>query len=46
VLAQYKQVVGSDGHFVVFDVTSAKEQSAEFLGTLAKSGTASVVSPH
>ena len=28
------------------DVTSAKEQSAEFLGTLAASGTASVVSPH
>jgi hypothetical protein len=46
VLAQYKQATGSDGHFVVFDITSAKEQSAEFLGTLAASGTASVVSPH
>jgi hypothetical protein len=46
VLAQYKQATGSDGHFVVFDITSAKEQSAEFLGTLAATGTASVVTPH
>jgi len=30
----------------VFDIASAKEQSAAFLGTLAASGTASVVSPH
>jgi hypothetical protein len=46
VLAQYKQATGSDGHFVVFDIASAKAQSAEFLGTLAATGTASVVSPN
>jgi hypothetical protein len=46
VLAQYEQAAGSDGHFVVFDITSAKEQSAGFLGTLAANGTAMVVSPN
>ena len=45
VLAQYKQAAGSDGHFVVFEVPSAEEQSASFLGTLAATGTATVVTP-
>lgn len=45
VLAQYKMRPGSDGHFVVFDIASAEKQSAEFLGTLAATGKATVVSP-
>jgi hypothetical protein len=45
VLAQYKQAGTSDGHFVVFDVASARKQSAQFLGTLAANGQATVVSP-
>ena len=43
VLAQYKQRSGSDGHFVVFDVGTAKRQAANFLGTLATTRTATVV---
>jgi hypothetical protein len=46
VLAQYKQAPGDDGHFVVFDVPAAKQQAAQFLGTLATTGTATVVSPN
>jgi len=45
VLAQYKQKAGSDGHFVVFEVPAAEKQSAQFLGTLAATGTATVVAP-
>jgi pimeloyl-ACP methyl ester carboxylesterase len=45
VLAQYKQAGSSDGHFVVFDVGSARKQSSQFLGTLAATGQATVVSP-
>jgi hypothetical protein len=45
VLAQYKKRFGSDGHFVVFEVPSAEKQAAEFLGTLAATGHATVVSP-
>ena len=45
VLAQYNQQPGSDGHFVVFDIPAAQKQSAEFLGTLARTGHATVVSP-
>ena len=45
VLAQYKMLPGSDGHFVVFEVPAAKTQSAQFLGTLAATGTATVVVP-
>jgi hypothetical protein len=44
-LAQYEQAAGSDGHFVVFDIPSATRQTAEFLGTLARTGTATVVAP-
>ena len=43
VLAQYKQRQGSNGHFVVFDIAAAKQQSAKFLGTLASTGKATVV---
>jgi hypothetical protein len=46
VLAQYHQATGSDGHFVVFEVPSAEQQSADFLGTLAATGTATVVAPN
>ncbi|HEV7555889.1 MAG TPA: hypothetical protein VGO00_10560, partial [Kofleriaceae bacterium] len=49
VLAQYNQhapAPGDDGHFVVFDVPAAEKQSAEFLGTLASTGTATVVAPN
>lgn len=45
VLAQYNQAPNSDGHFVVFDIPAAQTQSAQFLGTLARTGTATVVSP-
>jgi hypothetical protein len=45
VTAQYKQVGSSDGHFVVFDVGAARTQSSKFLGTLAATGQATVVSP-
>lgn len=45
VLLQYAQATGSDGHFVVFDVPAAEKQSARFLGTLAETGTATVVEP-
>ncbi len=44
VLAQYKQAPDDDGHFVVFDIPAAQMQSAQFLGTLASTGTATVVS--
>jgi predicted esterase len=43
VLLQYHQASGSDGHFVVFDVPAAEQQSSQFLGTLAKTGTATLV---
>lgn len=45
VTAQYKQAGTSDGHFVVFDVSAARTQSSKFLGTLAATGQATVVSP-
>lgn len=45
VTAQYQQRGTSDGHYVVFDVASARTQSAKFLGTLAATGKATVVSP-
>ncbi len=45
-LAQYKQQPGSDGHFVVFDIPAAERQAAEFLGSLARTGTATVVAPN
>jgi hypothetical protein len=45
VLAQYRQALTDDGHFVVFDIPAAKKQSSQFLGTLAQSGQATVVSP-
>jgi hypothetical protein len=44
-LGQYKMSAGSDGHFVVFDVAAAEKQAAQFLGTLAATGTATVVAP-
>lgn len=43
VLAQYVAPPGDDGHYVVFDVPLAARQAAEFLGTLARTGTATVV---
>ena len=45
VLAQYDQRAGSDGHFVVFDIPAAGKQSSEFLGTLVRTGHATVVAP-
>ena len=45
VLAQYTQSPTDDGHFVVFEIPSAEKQSSNFLGTLAATGTATVVSP-
>jgi predicted esterase len=45
VLAQFNMKAGSDGHFVVFDIPTAQKQSAQFLGTLAAAGQATVVAP-
>jgi len=45
VLAQFNMKPGSDGHFVVFEVPTAEKQSADFLGTLAAAGQATVVAP-
>lgn len=45
VLVQYEQLADSDGHFVVFDVDAARLQSSRFLGTLAETGTATLVAP-
>ena len=45
VLGQYKMRPGSDGHFVVFEIPAAETQSAQFLGTLATTGVATVVAP-
>ncbi|MDB4955342.1 MAG: hypothetical protein JWO36_2911 [Myxococcales bacterium] len=45
ILAQYKQAFGSNGHFVVFEVPAARKQAAQFLGTLARTGQATVVAP-
>ncbi|MGE0551368.1 MAG: hypothetical protein AB7O24_12125 [Kofleriaceae bacterium] len=44
-LAQFAQLPDSDGHFVVFDVPAARRQAAAFLGTLARTGQATVVAP-
>ncbi len=44
ILAQYRATTG-DGHFVVFNVPAAQRQSAQFLGTLAARGTATLVTP-
>ena len=44
-LAQWEQRPGSDGHYVVFDIPSAMRQAAEFLGTLSRTGTATVIAP-
>ena len=43
VLAQYAMKSGSDGHFVVFDLPVAENHAAKFLGTLAATGTATLV---
>lgn len=45
VLAQFRAPPGEDGHYVVFDVPLAARQAAAFLGTLARTGTATVVAP-
>lgn len=42
-LSQFKQRPGSDGHFVSFDIPAAQRQTSQFLGTLANTGTATVV---
>ena len=43
VFAQYQAADGHEGHFVVFEVPAAERQSAEFLGTLARTGAATLV---
>jgi predicted esterase len=43
VLAQYRARPGDDGHYVVFDIPLAVRQAGEFLGTLSRTGTATVV---
>lgn len=45
VLAQYMQSPTDDGHFVAFEIPAAMQQTAEFLGTLASTNTATVVVP-
>ena len=43
VFVQYRAPTGSDGHFVVFRVEAARRQSTQFLGTLARTGAATLV---
>ncbi|HVO30063.1 MAG TPA: hypothetical protein VMV18_04980 [bacterium] len=43
VVLQYPPAAGSDGDLVAFDVAAAQTQHASFLGTLAATGTATVV---
>jgi predicted esterase len=45
VFLQYNALPNDDGHFVVFDVPAAQKQHAAFLGTLAATGTATLVAP-
>jgi pimeloyl-ACP methyl ester carboxylesterase len=45
VLAQYNEAIGSDGHFVVFDIAAARVQTSKFLKTLFDTGTATLVAP-
>jgi predicted esterase len=44
VVAQYP-ATGGDGHFVVFNHPAGRVQSAEFLGSFVRTGTATVVAP-
>ncbi len=44
VIMQYQATV-SDGHFVVFDTAAGRRQSSEFLGTFARTGQATLVTP-
>ena len=43
VLAQYAQRADSDGHFVAFNIPAAQTHTARFLGTLVRTGQATVV---
>lgn len=45
VLLQYDEVADSDGHFVIFDREDARQQSTQFLATLAADGVATLVAP-
>jgi hypothetical protein len=45
VLLEYTAPMGDDGHFVVFDVDAAVQQSNRFLGTHAVSGVATLTTP-
>lgn len=42
VLLQYDQLANSDGHFVALEVPAAQVQWSQFLGVLARTGTATV----
>ena len=43
VLLQYDEAEGSDGHFVIFDLEDARQQSTQFLATEVADGVATVV---
>lgn len=45
VFLQYTAPPDRDGHFVIFRVAEAQVQHAQFLGTLARDGTATLVAP-
>lgn len=45
VLMQYQAAPDSDGHFVIFDIQAARQQSTNFLSTMAHTGQAVVTSP-
>lgn len=45
VAAQYEPMGGADGHFVSFDIPAAMIQSAEFFGSLVRTGEATIVKP-
>ena len=44
-LLQYTPPAGKDGHFVIFDVLTARNQSNRFLATHAKDGIATITAP-
>jgi hypothetical protein len=45
VLLQYDEAPDSDGHFVIFDLEDARQQSTQFLATEVADGVATVVAP-
>ena len=45
VLLQYDEAPDSDGHFVIFDLEDARQQSTQFLATEVADGVATLIAP-